>query len=128
MRDAFETAGVWKLMWKKVPAARYTRSGDPLKIDCGYRPNGVVRLFHGVALEGDPEAAKVLAFSYPELREGIRRVDGASAELTAIVEDADSYDQQVRFARETLERSYIKIATLAQLGDLAQQARRELKV
>jgi hypothetical protein len=128
MRDAFETAGVWKLMWKKVPAARYTRSGDPLKIDCGYRPNGVIRLFHGVALEGDPEAAKVLAFSYPELREGIRRVEGASAELTAIVEDADSYDEQVRFARETLERSYIKIATLAQLGDLAQQAQRELKV
>lgn len=131
MRDAFETAGVWKLMWKKVPAARYTRSGDPLKIDCGYRPNGVIRLFHGVALEGDPEAAKVLAFSYPELSEGIRRVEGAGAELTAIVEDPDRFEadnEQARFARETLERSQIKIATVAQLGELAQQARRELRV
>ncbi len=37
MRDAFEQAGVWPLMLKNIEAARYTRKGDPLKIDCGYR-------------------------------------------------------------------------------------------
>ena len=130
MRDAFEAAGVWKLMWKKVPAAKYTRTGDPLKIDCGYRPNGVIRLFHGIALEGDPEAAKVLAFSYPELREGIQRVENAKAELTAIVEKGERLeaDDQVQFALQTLEQNEIRVATVEELSSLAQQARRELRV
>ena len=39
MRDAFEQAGVWELMLKNIEVARYTRRGDPLKIDCGYRSN-----------------------------------------------------------------------------------------
>src|SRR5882757_2822198 len=43
MKAAFEEAGVWELMWKKVSVGKYTETGDPLKIDCGYKPNGVVR-------------------------------------------------------------------------------------
>jgi predicted RNA-binding protein YlxR (DUF448 family) len=52
MRTAFEQAGVWRLMRKKIGAAAYTQLGDPLKIDCGYR-NGKVRMFHAVSLEND---------------------------------------------------------------------------
>ncbi len=37
MRDEFERAGVWGLMRKRIAASEYTRAGDPLKIDCGYR-------------------------------------------------------------------------------------------
>src|SRR5262245_46898587 len=62
MRQEFESTGVWRLMEEKIPASRYTNSGDPLKIDCGYSPNGTVKLFHAVTL-ADVNAAKVLAFS-----------------------------------------------------------------
>ena len=86
MRSEFERAGVWSLMRKRISASQYTRSGDPLKLDCGYRPNGVIRMFHAVSLEGDLEAAKVLAFSAEKLREGVRRVENASMDLAAIVE------------------------------------------
>ena len=65
MRDTFEQAGVWALMKKKIAAAQYTHKGDPLKIDCGYRPNGVIKMFHAVSLDSDVDAAKVLAFTYP---------------------------------------------------------------
>ena len=34
----------------------------------------------------DVEAAKVLAYSAPRLREGVARVEGARLELTAVVE------------------------------------------
>src|ERR1700722_1187673 len=37
MRTEFERAGVWPLMRKRIAAAMYTRPGDPLRIDCGYR-------------------------------------------------------------------------------------------
>ena len=45
MQDVFESAGVWGSLNKKIRAAKYTGPGDPLKVDCGYRPNGVIRLF-----------------------------------------------------------------------------------
>ena len=87
MRSEFETAGVWPLMQEKIPVARYTRSGDPLKIDCGYSPNGTVKLFHAVTLTSDINAAKVLAFSFPQLAQGIEEAEGKQALLTAVVED-----------------------------------------
>src|ERR1700758_3111205 len=40
MRGEFERAGVWDLLRKQIAARDYTRPGDPLRIDLGYRPNG----------------------------------------------------------------------------------------
>lgn len=88
MRAEFERAGVWDLMRKRIAASMYTRPGDPLRIDAGYRPNGVIRMFHAVALEPGVEMAKVLAFSAGALRAGVERVEKAGLELTAIVEPA----------------------------------------
>jgi len=98
MRTHFERAGVWALMRKRIAASIYTQPGDPLKLDCGYRPigvpgqlaggggNGVIKIFHAVSLSSDVEAAKVLAYSAPRLHEGIQRVEGAKLELTAVIE------------------------------------------
>ncbi len=86
LRTHFEQARVWDLLRRRIPAADYTRPGDSLKIDCGYRPNGVVRMFHAVSLTTDSELAKVLAFSAPLLRAGVARVENAELELTAVVE------------------------------------------
>ena len=74
MRTEFERAGVWDLLRKRIAVAEYTRPGDPLRIDLGYRPNGVIRMFQAVSLETSSgaglEAAKALAFSAPALRAG----------------------------------------------------------
>ena len=131
MRDAFEQAGVWQsnLMRKKIAAAQYTHKGDPLKIDCGYRPNGVIKMFHAVSLDSDVDAAKVLAFTYPDIRDGIARVEKAKSELTAIIEpDLDRSDEAVLFALATLERSAIAVATTAELPGIAETARVELRL
>ena len=129
MKDTFEQAGVWALMKKKIADAQYTHKGDPLNIDCGYRPNGVIKMFHAVSLESDVDAAKVLAFTYPDIRDGIARVEKAKSELTAIVEpDLDRSDEAVLFALATLERSAIAVATTNELPRLAETARFELKI
>ena len=86
MRTEFERAGVWELMQRRISAARYTRAGDPLRIDCGYRPNGVVRMFQAVSLAGDVEGAKVLAFSSARSDGRCGASGAATLELTAIVE------------------------------------------
>ncbi|HEY3927198.1 MAG TPA: DUF3037 domain-containing protein [Candidatus Koribacter sp.] len=129
MKDEFERAGVWPLMRKRIPVAEYTGKGDPLRIDCGYRPNGVVKMFQAVSLESDLDAAKVLAFTFPQLREGIARVEGAKAELTAVVEDdLDRNDDAVDFALITLARNEIAVAQMSALPEIAARARVELRV
>ncbi|MGH9522333.1 MAG: DUF3037 domain-containing protein [Terriglobales bacterium] len=129
MKDAFEQAGVWELMSKRIAAAQYTHRGDPLKIDCGYRPNGVIKMFHAVSLATDADAAKVLAFSYPELREGVARVEKADTELTAIVEaDLKRGDEQIAFALVVLEKSRIATASTSELPEIARRARTELRI
>jgi hypothetical protein len=129
MRSEFEAVGVWPLMQEKIPVSRYTRSGDPLKIDCGYSPNGTVKLFHAVTLGSDVNAAKVLAFSFPQLGEGIRKAEGKQALLTAIVEDDLASDNEaVSFARETLEQNAIRVAPLGAMPQIARDAARELGI
>jgi Protein of unknown function (DUF3037) len=135
MRTEFERAGVWGLMRKRIAASLYTRAGDPMKIDCGYRPNRVIRMFQAVSLEGDVEAAKGLAYSAPQLMEGVQRVESARLELTAIVEPlravSDTEDEAMeryRFGVEAMERQEIRVVTLNDLARVAETARVELRV
>jgi hypothetical protein len=142
MRSQFERAGVWGLMRKRISASLYTRPGDPMKIDCGYRvdgsaanASGVIRMFQAVSLEGDVEAAKGLAWSAPQLREGVERVESARLELTAVVEPlrtiSDAEDEAMeryRFGIEAMEREAIRVVTLNDLARAAETARLELRV
>jgi hypothetical protein len=129
MRDEFDRAGVWGLMNKSISVARYTRSGDPLKIDCGYSAGGKVKMFHALTLESDVNSAKVLAFSYPRLAEGIYKAEGAEATLTAIVEDDPERNSETAgFARETLEQHRIAVASLSQMPAIALAAAHELGI
>lgn len=139
MRTAFEQAGVWDLMRRRIAASGYTRPGDSLKIDCGYRPNGVIRMFHAVSLATDVELAKVLAFSAPSLRAGVRRVENADLELTAIVEplrgsaheptgDPAAIEEEYRFGVETMEAQQIRVLTVSDLERVAARAKEELRV
>jgi hypothetical protein len=145
MRSEFEHAGVWDLLRKRIAAADYTRAGDPLRIDMGYRPNGVVRMFHAVSL--DPrmatgaatgiETAKVLAFSCAALRAGVERIEKAQLELTAVIEPAarvgageEDPDRLAlyRFGVETMEEHQIRVLTTSDMSRVAETARRELQI
>jgi hypothetical protein len=135
MRSEFEHAGVWDLLRKRIAASEYTRPGDPLKIDVGYRPNGLIRMFHAVSLEPGVEMAKVLAFSAASLRAGVERLEKAQLELTAIIEPAARLGatseeperlEMYRFGVETMEEHQIRVLTTSDLGRVAETARREL--
>ncbi len=151
MRTEFERAGVWELVRKRIAASEYTRPGDPLRIDVGYRPNGLrhptdedlsagtqfIRMFHAVSLEPGVEMAKVLAFSAAGLRAGVERVEKAQLELTAVIEPAAKLGatdeepdrlEMYRFGVETMEEHLIRVLTTSDLGRVAETARRELRV
>ena len=135
MRGEFERVGVWDLLRKRIAASEYTKAGDPLRIDVGYRPNGLIRMFHAVSLEPGVEMAKVLAFSAAGLRAGVERVEKASLELTAVIEpaarlmgDEPERLEMYRFGVETMEEHQIRVLTTSDLGRVAETARRELRV
>jgi hypothetical protein len=137
MRSEFEHAGVWDLLRKRIAASEYTRPGDPLRIDVGYRPNGIVRMFQAVSLDPGLETAKVLAFSAAALRAGVERVEKAELELTAVIEPAARVGateeeperlELYRFGVETMEEHLIRVLTTSDMGRVAETARRELHV
>ena len=116
--------------------------------------SSLVRMFQAVSLDGGlgVEAAKGLAFSAESLRSGVERVDQGLLELTAIVEpvrrgtgnreqgtgrrgaaaeasedELDSeWAESYRFAVETMEEHRIRVLTTADLGRVAETARREM--
>lgn len=137
MRSEFERAQVWSLMRKQIRAADYTRPGDPLRIDAGYRPNGAIKMFHAVSLDPGVEMAKVLAFSSASLRAGVERIEKAQLQLTAIVEpaarigatdEAPDRLELYRFGIETMEEHQIRVLTTTDLPNVAATARRELRM
>lgn len=134
MRGAFEDAGVWALMQKDIAAAEFTRPGDPFKVDCGYQPNGVLHMFHALSLaeqagSAQVNAAKALAFSYAEMREGLIERRHVESDLTAVVEDGlDIEDVSVGFALATLAASDVQVARIAELPSVAERVRVEMRL
>ncbi len=137
IRAQFELAGVWGLMQKNIAASRYTRPGDPLRIECGYR-NGKLKMFQPVSLETNADDAKLLAFAAPRLKEGVDRVEGRMLELTAIIEPlawpaGDSEPDEERtalydYANEIMTEQGIRVMATSKLADIAQTARQDLRV
>lgn len=127
MRNAFSEASVWGLMSKRIPVGPYTFKGDPLKIDCGYDAGGALKMFHAVSLRTDLDSAKVLAFSYPDIQQGVLRVRNESCEMTAIVEDElDRTNDSIAYAIDALERRDIAIGVVSELPLIADRVRQDL--
>jgi hypothetical protein len=135
MQTEFRNAGVWNQMWQRIPASRYTRAGDPLRIDCGYRKNELAHLFQAVSLTGDVESAKSLAFSMDALRAGVKREETAELDFAAVVEPLRSVaepgseeEECYLFGKETMERQQIRVLTISDLSRTAETARLELGI
>ena len=142
MRKQFELAGVWAAMFKRYPVAEYTRKGDPMRLDCGYRPNGTIHIFHAISLAKDVDTARGLAFTTPLLRDGLNRKENAEVDLAAVVEPIRSVSREngdgkdftdeaadlYRFGVASMESVGIRVLTINDLARAAETARVELKL
>jgi hypothetical protein len=86
-------------------------------------------MFHAVSLENDVEGAKGIAYSAEALRAGVLRSEGLELELTAVVETAASVtdQEQYGFGVSVMEREQVRVLTVADMGRVAETARRELR-
>ena len=128
MRDAFEQSGVWTLLMKDIPAAPYTKAGDPLKFDFGYRVGETIELFHAVSLTAGVDSAMLLASRYPTIANSIAQINKAIPSMTAVVDDAlDRSRDEVQFALGAMDDARIQVAAAAQMPEIAQRAKRDLR-
>jgi hypothetical protein len=128
MQGAFEQAGVWTSLIKNIPAAQYTRLGDPFKFDFGYRVGAEIKLFHALPLKTNVEQALMLAARYPKIALGITQTAKATSSLTAVIDDdVDRRLDGVRFALGELEKEKIQVAAIAEMQLIAKQARADLR-
>lgn len=127
MRESFEQAGVWKFLMHGIPVEPYTKAGDPFKFDFGYRVGDEIKLFHAVSLKASVDQAVMLASRYPKIAANMTTLIKARPVLTAVVDDAlDRKLELVQFALSMMEEERIKIATAAEMPQLAEVVRREL--
>lgn len=125
---AFARAGVWEHLEKRIPAAQWTKKGDPFTFDYSYRPavvdgkpNGHIKLIHALSLRRDAELAKVLAYTIDRVREN------EPADLTAVVAAlASPEDEAAQASQEILEERRISLQPLSGVEEYALSVRREL--
>jgi DUF3037 family protein len=129
MRDAWGQAGLMKLL-QSIPAARYTKTGDPFAFDFGYRLGEELKLFHAVSLKANVQAAVTLGARYPRIADGMRTAkESLVPRLTAVVDDGlDQNESEIGFALGMMQENGITVRAVAEMAEIAEAARMELQV
>jgi len=142
MKEAFADAGVLDLMQRDLDVVKYTGPGDPFHIDFGYRVGGAVKMFHAVSLHpikpkpglmGAPalavnvDQALALAHRYSRIEAGMRR-EQLQASLTAVVDHGlGLQEERTEFAIGMLEQNSVRVREVGEMGEIAEDVRRELR-
>ena len=87
--------------------------------DYSYRPNGLVKYVHALALRNDVGEASKLCFAF----ERLQAASEAPAGLTAVVDDSFPGD-----TRELLHSSSVAVCPVSQVDEMASSIRRELGI
>jgi len=129
MQAAFSAYGVWNFIEKDIEIARYTFQHDQQKLDFAYRSRATntYRMFHAVSLVLNLDKAKLLAYSWPDIREHVAR-DG-NPELYGIVENPKyCQSEPSRAALAFMESKGVIVKPVSAMAELAATAAAELRL
>src|SRR5882724_8714686 len=102
--QVFKQARLWERLQKSLPAAEFTFSGDPMRIDYGYRRNGTRGFVQTLSVSRSPGDAKLLAYTAKRIHEQGR----FASEFTAVTDVAlSSETDRHRFVLRTLQDANI---------------------
>ncbi len=119
MNQVFASAGIRRWMQPGVRVEEFTYAGDPMKLDFGYRRNGMRGFAHALALSRDPAQAKALAFTAEAIRAKIEK-----SEFAAVTETPPQPGNAAhQFVARLLEAQGIELVPAAGLPDFANRLR-----
>lgn len=129
MQSAFSAHGVWNFLQKDVPVSEYTFQHDQQKIDFAYRSYqaNAYRMFHAVSVVLNLDKAKLLAYSWPDIRERVTL--DRSSELYGIVEDSKYCQSEASHAALAfMESKGVKVRPVSSMPEIAANAAAELRL
>jgi hypothetical protein len=102
--QVFRQARVWDRLSKGVRAEAFTFSGDPMRLDFGYRRNGTAGFVQALSVSRAPADAKLLAYTALHIREKTK-----SSEFTAVTDvHLLAENERHRFVQETLREAGVE--------------------
>ena len=132
MRDQMEQAGVLGHMLQRFSLERFTRPGDPMKMDFAYPVGSEIKFLQAVSFSGDSKTsvdrAVILAARFPEIAAAIQAKENAKARLTAVVDDdIDHKSMEIGFALAMMREKGLRVVPVAEMPRIAQEISEELR-
>ena len=110
--QVFKQARVWERLQKGVRAEEFTFSGDPMRIDYGYRRNGTRGFVQTLSVSRAPGEVKSLAYTVERIRGKV-----AASEFTAVTDVLlIEENERHQFVRETLRDAGVDAVPLEGLA------------
>ena len=110
--QVFKQARLWERLQKSLPAAEFTFSGDPMRIDYGYRRNGTRGFVQTLSVSRAPGDVKSLAYTVERIRSRV-----AASEFTAVTDvHLLAENERHQFVRETLRDAGVEAVPLEGLA------------
>jgi hypothetical protein len=118
--QVFRGTGIWPRLERRLRVDEFTYTGDPLRLDYGYRRNGTRGFVQALSLSRDPGQAKVLAFTADAIRQKVPHT-----EFVAIteVEPRPRENPRHRFVLGLLEAREISLVPLSRLAEWSYRLR-----
>lgn len=110
--QVFKQARLWERLQKGVRAEEFTFSGDPMRIDYGYRRNGTRGFVQTLSVSRAPGDVKSLAYTVERIRGKV-----AASEFTAVTDvHLIAENERHQFVRETLRDAGVEAIPLEGLA------------
>jgi hypothetical protein len=125
IEEAFDNAGVLELMQRDLDVVKYTRQGDPFRVDFRYRVKDVVKMFHAVSVASNVDQALALICRYSLVAAGMRQ-ENLQVSLTAVVDQETALEEErARFAIGMLEQHSVRVRPVEKIAEIASEVRRD---
>ncbi len=129
MKDNLEQAGVLGHMLQRFSVERFTRPGDPMKLDFGYPVGNEIKFLQAVSFRAGIDQAVVVAARFPDIVAAIESKDKTKSRLTAVVDnDLDDKNMEIGFVLAMMQEKGLRIAPVGEMAKIAQEIRVELRM
>jgi hypothetical protein len=128
MEGSLREAGILDLLLRDFEISRFTRPGDPLKLDFGYALGHEIKFLQAVSLKRSVDQGLMLASRFPGIAKAILDRDNSAARLMAVVDDDFEKERaDIGFVLGMMQESKIQITMAGEMPHIAQEIRRELR-
>jgi Protein of unknown function (DUF3037) len=128
MADGFANAGVLEMLMRNIDMTEFTGAEDRFRVDFGYRVGKTLKMFEALALGSGRDPALALAYRYSRIQTGVRKKWGDEALLTAVIsEDAMRSTGEAASGIAMLRANEVEVRSVREIGEIAKDAKRELR-